>query len=693
MSYTLIASEDILMKNASSAGSSETRTFQILERFAEDPEEVTEIGIKGDPLLVAGNRGNDMFYFMMPVQIQFSIKDKYDLLSRMTNRAKKDFKLQVMDDETVEYELYLYLPSSDKEYFESNPQLDLVATNAMGLLKDEYFNGEDAYIELDAFIEECFTRLGLGGNIEFFSQWESSDNASRFPIGYRVKKSFMIRHDETGGRLSYWDVLKVFCEQFNLQIKQQERTWVIVERKRQLTAPVSVSGIRFGASIVEPALITQSFRTALTSDQVTLKPKGRFKPGPKEIYTRFKMNGDLFVDPDFSSVKPFNTSSYWISSGWEHSGIYYANNLNQQIYPGNADSIFQTTYGLEGGVVKDGWVKQRSEYAINDEDRIQLDFSFRIDINNEDGDVEYMRLWFYGEDGTIKAWDYAAAAWKDYDDVTLTNFTEETIDYQNAVTVSDSLTITPPEGKQGYVEIYIKSTAAVAIRPVKVYVDEFSIELKLSFERQDAIYVNSRGVRNPQRVTLVFGQGDADEYSERFCYEYYDSNDEWIIADFIDNAGNSASIFEVAPYDRMCQCNRDQIEYPLFKTRKYLLPDWTKTIALALSETETLYAIPLEYKWNMVTGEVECFSAEAFEDPTGITKLKYYNPEDYEAVDPLTVVADDGQLLEGFTKGAEAGSGYGFVLDYDGGANSVTESSKFIEIDGLHYEIETLILN
>ncbi|MEP0008592.1 MAG: hypothetical protein ABJF72_05330, partial [Balneola sp.] len=209
MSYTVIAQENILMANATSSGSKEERTFVILERFSEE-ETVTEIGISGEPLFVMGSRGNDIFYPFSPIQIQFSIVDQYGLLEKFSNRKKKDFKLQVKNGAIVEYELYLYLPSNNSEYYETNPEIELVATNAIGLLKEEYFKPSDTLIEIKDFLFECLNRLGFDYAIEVYSLWSSADNAKTFPLGYRVNRSHQVRF-KASDQVSFFDVLENFC--------------------------------------------------------------------------------------------------------------------------------------------------------------------------------------------------------------------------------------------------------------------------------------------------------------------------------------------------------------------------------------------------------------------------------------------------------------------------------------------------
>ncbi len=688
MSYTVIAQENILMANAASSGSKEERTFVILERFS-DEVTVTEIGISGDPLFVMGSRGNDMFFPFNPIQIQFSIVDQFGLLAKFTNRNKKDFKLQVKIGETVEYELYLYLPSNNTEYFETDPEIDLVATNGIGLLKREYFQKSDTTLELKDFILECRNRLGFDLDVEFYSSWKSSNNSLTFPLGYRLNRSYQIRF-KNAVRYSFYEILERFCTQFNLQLYQTSEKWILIERKQRLDAPIDLQGIDLTTGLD----VTNSFRSALNADKVLRKPKKQFKPGLNELKTIFKIADDYFINDDLSESRVAKN----LVPGWSLEPDPGAVEVHSDI-----DGLYVQLNRSPDNDIEEGWIRQRGKRVLvnNSEqvDTIELSFDLSIealtDVNTF-GDVysiNYLRVRFYSLDG----FEYILnndLSWEVYVTDDPSRFSQDVPEGSN-IEINSSFNIQPPTGKIGYLDIEYRLHDTGAQDPIQntclIKILHSSIEFNTGVDRSKKLFINSRGVLNPNASAETYGQGDIDEYGNLFVYEYFDTNDEWVIADYINNEASVKSIFEVAPYQRLCQANKDQIEYSTIGTWKYLYPDFLATIVLERETEPDLYTIPIEVKWNMVTGELEIFSVEAFEDTTGVTRLAFYSEEEYEELDPETVITDEGELVYGFTKGADSADDRGFEVEFEA-PDSVTANTAVIEVGGVNYELDTLIL-
>ncbi|MEQ8577558.1 MAG: hypothetical protein RIC57_03610 [Balneola sp.] len=689
MSYTVIAQENIRMANATSSGSKEERTFVILERFS-DEETVTEIGISGEPLFVMGSRGNDMFYSFSPIQIQFSIVDQFGLLKKFSNRNKKDFKLQVKNGATVEYELYLYLPSNNSEYYETNPEIDLVATNAIGLLKEEYFKPSDTLIEFKDFLFECLNRLGFDYAIEVYSLWSSADNAKTFPLGYRVNRSYQVRF-KNSDRVSFYEVLENFCQQFNLQLKQIDNTWIFIERKRLLNAPATLNGIDLETELP----VARSFAAVLNADTVLRKPKSQFKPGLKEIKTEFKLFDEFLVNADFSDSNFKNQ----IAVGWEQPAIndyLIASTSNPQklVIPNlNASNnisiiVLQSNDydDLDGNPVGylNGYVRQEAKKSVTDEDILSISWSAFTNSGGT-GNTKYAQIKFRSLDGLIYTLDNNLADWNQND----TSFILDTGFVNNEGSVD--IYLSAPTGKIGFITVEF---TCLPVEPgvngyVSVY--DINIDFKSTIERDSKYYINSRGLKNTQVDNRIFGAGDLDDDSDLFVIEYFDTNNEWIPAEYISNDGSVRSIFQVAPYQRMCQANKDQIEYSTIRTWKYLYPDFLQTILFDQANDTFLYTIPIEIKWNMVTGEIEIFSAEAFEDTTGVTQLQFNSEEEYDAIDSETVITDQGDVVTGFTRGVDSEDGRGFEVEFEL-PESITESSAIVEVGGVNYELDTLIL-
>lgn len=686
MSYTVIAQETILMANASSSGSKEERTFVILELFA-DEITPTEIGIHGDPLYVMGSRGNDMFFPFAPIQIQFSIIDRFGFRDRFKNRAKKDFKLQVKNGETVEYELYLYLPSSNSEYYEPNPEIDLVATNAIGLLKNEYFRPDDTNMEIKDFLFECLSRLGFDFGIELYSKWSSSDNSKTFPLGYRFTKSTQVKFSEDR-RISFYEVLENFCEQYNLQLYQIDDVWIFLERKIRLNAPILVNGV----DLESEEVVSRSLSSILNADTVLRKPKSQFKPGLTEIKTQFKIGDGFLENIDFSDLKiTSNSIPNWTV---KTSGV--------EVLEGD-NGLFITLNNAPGNVGDGGWLKQRTRIALANiaSQRDYVKFNYNLEIvaagnpltDEETYSINYFRALFYTISGTIYILN-DDHSWEEYVGENTTRFTS-LVGKGTSADVFEEFTIIPPSGTVGYLEVEFRMRNTGAEDPIddacEVNIVSNSLEFLPEISRVEKLLVNSRGLHNPSSLTQKFGSGDLDTFGNIFTYEYLDSNDEWVVADYISNDGSTESIFNLAPYQKLCQANRDQIEYSTIHTWKYLFPDFLKTIILDQESEPDLYTIPLEVKWNMVTGEIEIYSAAAFEDTTGITSLSFYSEDEYEEIDSETIITDQGELLYGFTKGSDSEDGRGFEVEFDA-PELINASSANIEVDGVNYEIDTLIL-
>ncbi len=689
MSYTAIAEETILMANATSSGSKEERTLVILERFSEE-ESITEIGISGEPLFVMGSRGNDMFFSFSPIQIQFTIIDNFGWLKKFANRNKKDFKLQVKNGEKVEFELYLYLPSNNSEYYERTPEIELVATNGIGLLKDEFFKPTDTFIEIKDFLFECVSRLGFDYEIEFYSLWASADNAKTFPLGYRINRSHQVRFDDSS-RVSFYSVLENFCQQFNVQLYQIGQTWIFIERKRRLNAPATLNGI----DLRTEAPVSRSLRSILTPDTVLRKPTNQFKPGLKEIQTVFKIGDELFKNIDlqesyigYQPTPSFpTTGKKTIIPGWLYSTCsIIQNDSTLKIRCSN----FSSTGKLEQKS-KEALINIAGIYA----DKIILDLDFDLEAGVEAGlnDVRYLEILFHNSDGNISLLN-SDLSWKAVDAIDNAHFFAADVSLAENRNVYLNLEFEPPEESIGYLELkfVFKNNDTEADYDADYLINSLSVDKVNSEEKNNKIFLNSRGIKNPSSVKNTFGQGDIDQYGFIFLVEYLNSEDEWVGAEYISNDGSTKSVFELAPYQRMCQANKDQIEYSTLRTWKYLYPDFVKTIVLDQGNEPDLYTIPLEIKWNMVTGEIEIFSVEALEDTTGITQLSFYSEDEYEAINSETVITDQGDVLLGFTKGTDSEDGRGFEVEFDA-PNSATENTATIEIEGVAFEIETLILS
>ncbi len=687
MSYSKIASEDITLRNIRFLGSRDTYTFEIHERFA-DPETVTEIGIEGEPLFVMGSSGNDMFYPFWPIQIQFTIKDKLGWLRKFDSRSKKDFKLIVKNGAAVEFDLFLYLPSSDSYYYEASPDLELIATNGLGFLKEEYFKPEDNYIELSEFILECRNRLGYSFDVHFYSQWSSENNAKTFPLGYRAKRLHLSRFTDEN-RISYWQVLTNFCEQFNLQIYQIDNSWLIIERKEKLKAPVTLNGVDLGTE----AVVQSDFRQELTNDQVVRKPKQRFKSGLKEIKTEFKLFDELLINADFSESNFITRKAH----GWQQPLINELFDINgNQVYLTipfksdesglilNADEYYDELGNSVG--YQNGFVVQKTQKSISGDDLINLSWDGFTNSGGT-GFTVYAKLTFRALDGSIYTYDNAENQ-KEWKNITSTVIRD--IDFVDGYGRFEEI-LPAPEGKAGFLEI--KFTCEPDESGVLGYVaiSNINIDIQNEFERASKIYINSRGLKNPSSKNLTFGTGDLDDFSDLFIFEYENSTPEWVEAEYINNDGSSRKVFECAPYDRLCQANKDKVEHANLSSLKYLCPDFTKTIVLKDANEVDLNLIQLEYKWNMVTGQIEIYATEAFEDTIGITRLAFYSEEEYEAIDENTVIADDGQVFLGYTRGADSADDRGFEVEFNS-PQSVTSGMHTIEVDGVNYELETLIL-
>ncbi|MEP0006288.1 MAG: hypothetical protein ABJ387_04095, partial [Balneola sp.] len=353
--------------------------------------------------------------------------------------------------------------------------------------------------------------------------------------------------------------------------------------------------------------------------------------------------------------------------------------------------------------INEGWVKQKTGAVLannlSQKDTIELQFELEIEILTDVsafGDtysINYMKVLFYELDGTVHILNNNLT-WT-------TDLTPDPLRFSSAVpegetvTISSNYNIQPPPGKIGYFELEFRLYDTGDEDPVAnsciIRILDLTINFIPEFDREIKLYVNSRGLKNQSPQVVKHSVGDIDDYGDVFVYEYFDTNDEWVPAEYISNDGSVKSIFEIAPYQRMCQANKDQIEYSTIRTWKYLYPDFLQTILFDQANDTFLYTIPIEIKWNMVTGEMEIFSAEAFEDTTGITQLQFYSEEEYEDIDPETVITDDGELVDGFTRGADSEDGQGFEVEFEA-PDSVTADTAFIEVAGVNYELDTLTL-
>jgi len=683
MSYTVIAQENVSVNNATGPGSKEIYTFEIHERFA-DPETVTEIGIEGEPLFVMGSSGNDMFYPFWPIQIQFTIKDQLGWHRKFDSRNKKDFKLIVKNGQDIEFDLFLYLPSSDSYYYESSPNLELIATNGLGLLKEEYYKSNDEYIELSDFILECRNRLGYDYDVHFYSKWASQDNSKTFPLGYRVKRLHLSRFTEER-RISYWQVLSNFCDQFNLQLYQVDNSWLIIERKERLIAPENLNGVDLETENV----VQSNFRQILTDDEVVRKPKQRFKSGLKEIKSIIKIGDELFKNINFQESYLKNKSTIpgqpykeggAILPGWIH-------NSGVSLFQSEGHKKITFNNFFENAVLR----QKANQVLVNIpgvyEDKITLNLDLRFDsMSSSYPNYRYIEILFHTENVTARL-----APDMTWEEVNIQN-PSHFITPNTQPNVNLAIEFSPPSGYIGYLEVnfvLIDDDAEEQINS-DYKIHEFNISSTSEDWSKKFIY-NSRGLKNTNTEEKTYSISDVDVYGFIYNYEFYNQQSQWVEAPWISNIGTEQKIYECAPYDRLCQANKEKVEHANLSSLKYLCPDFTKTIVLKDANEVDLNLIPLEYKWNMVTGQIEIYGAEAFEDKTGITRLAFYSEEEYEDIDAETIIADDGQVFFGYTRGADSQDDRGFEVEFDA-PQSVTPGTHIIEVSGVNYELETLIL-
>ncbi|WP_020403733.1 beta strand repeat-containing protein [Gracilimonas tropica] len=639
--YTRIATEKVQILDRTAAGSKELWDFEIHELggvAATDP-----IGIEGSPVMISGSRQNDILYPFNPIQIQFSIRDEFGLREKLKNRRKRDFKLVVKDGASTLYELFLYLPSRSYEYYEQSATVDLIATTGIGFLEDEIYSPQDIDVELKDFLADIFQALGLEFDIHFYSEWRSLDNKETFPLGYRLNEKDFARFKEGDELPSYLEVLRNFCDKFNLQLYQDGTTWTFIERRIRINPTANIPGVKLS----DGAVLSRNWKTALNSDQVYEKPKADFKAGLKEFKSTFLIGDEIFLNPDLQDSKKATNEI----PGWEKK-------LNQVF-------VTEDEYGILINLAKQAsnsptpYLRQTTGQALTNTpgtavDTINLFFEVNLELDTfqETRSIQYLNVVFHAFDGTTHylkddlTWTDLSAALRFYDSV----------ENGSPLLVNKELHFNPPENKTGYLEVefLFKNLTSGETAWGSTYINSCDVSFNLDSPRKSKTTIGTTSNASAEKRSLTFGVGSIDPYGQNHVYEYLDQADNWVKASEIYHEPFAYSgLNPQSVVDRLAMMNAEEIEYSSLQTRKHYLPSELNTIEFDYKDGSTINLIPLEYKWTLGTGQVDVYAGQAIYDDTGILIEEVYGDENSETGDS---VSSAGSSSSGGSSAANIGA-------------------------------------
>src|SRR5699024_6196468 len=89
------------------------------------------IGLSGPIIYKMGAEGNELMKSFTPTQIQFSLRDTSDLLSRLRGASQKDFKLVIKENSEVLFHGYFLLGAKKRTLYEPAPSVDVRAFDGL----------------------------------------------------------------------------------------------------------------------------------------------------------------------------------------------------------------------------------------------------------------------------------------------------------------------------------------------------------------------------------------------------------------------------------------------------------------------------------------------------------------------------------------------------------------------------------